>query len=206
MQVYTMSFVHTQPRYQCEAKENSSLPSLLICWLNMKRPGENKKREAKKRPDTPQPSSNPFAAAFQSFESNSGSSSSSPPQLEMDAVAEYLVDDASMATDSGSVPKSSFVFQCGPHHDCCGGFYNPSWKQFTRCQKRIAQHIRGQVCLTSHSYITCSTCPKVVHLGCWVQRADGTYMLPDSSVPFQCFECDYQKNVNNCAARLCTLT
>lgn len=193
-----MSCVHTQPRYQCEAKENSSLPSLLICWLNMKRtrPGETKKQETKK----------------QALESNSGSSSSSPPQLEMAAVAAYLVDDSSVATDSGSVhdsgpvPKSSFVFQCGPHHDCCGGFYNPSWKQFTRCQKRIAQHIRGQVCLTSHSYITCSTCPKVVHLGCWVQRADGTYMLPDNSVPFQCFECDYQKNVNNCAARLCTLT
>jgi len=206
VQVYTMSCVHTQPRYQCEAKENSSLPSLLICWLNMKRtrPGQTEKHADK------QPSSNPFAAAFQALGSNSGSSSSSPPQLGMAAVAEYLVDDSPTDSgsvhDSGPVPKSSFVFQCGPHHDCCGGFYNTSWKQFTRCQKRIAQHIRGQVCLTSHSYITCSTCTKVLHLGCWVQRADGTYMLPDSSVPFQCFECDYQKNVNSCAARECTLT
>ena len=155
-------------------------------------------------------SSNPFAAEFQGFfGSGSGSSSSPPPPLHMDAVAEYLVDDSLTGSDtraSGPVPKSYFVIQCGPHHDCCGGFYNTSWKQFTRCQKRINQHIRGQVCLTSHSYSTCSTCTKVLHHGCWVQRADGTYMLPDNSVPFQCFECDYQKNVNNCAARLCTLT
>jgi hypothetical protein len=148
----------------------------------------------------PLPSTNPFAAVFQAIE-HEDKSSPSPPQIQLEEVAKYLVSDD---LPGAPHPKSSSVFQCGPHHDCCGGFYNVAWQQFTRCQKRINQHARGQVCLTSHSYSTCTMCSKVLHHGCWVPKADGTYVLP-GSMSFQCFECDCKKNVKNCAARKCTL-
>ncbi len=84
---------------------------------------------------------------------------------------------------------TQLVAECGPHQDCCGGFYNYVSKEWTDCRKRISGHVRGQVCISSHRLYQCSTCTKVLHSQCWLQQANGTCMQPQTGVPFQCFDC-----------------
>jgi hypothetical protein len=84
---------------------------------------------------------------------------------------------------------------CGPHLDCCGGaLVNGS---FFKCTRRIGSrengHRRMVVCISSHSFFSCASCPNVVHDGCWVPNAGGkTFTRPSKLVSFSCTQCQSQ--------------
>jgi hypothetical protein len=100
---------------------------------------------------------------------------------------------------------------CGPHKDCCGGFFNHLDKSFTHCRKRLGfpfQHARGIVCLSKHSFYKCSSCNNVLHKECWLQKADGNCVLVQKDQTFQCLKCEMQKDTDQVvqrAARVYTL-
>ena len=86
---------------------------------------------------------------------------------------------------------------CGPHQHCCGGALHNG--VYTECERRLGkrggfQHSRGQVCLSQHKYFQCATCKEVVHSGCWVPTATGSYLLPSGLTPFHCYSCACKKH------------
>ena len=113
----------------------------------------------------------------------------------------------SEAAGGNSVPKASTKASnddssdsddlCGPHQHCCGGALRTG--VYTDCVKRLGkgggfQHSRGQVCLSQHKYFQCATCKEVVHSGCWVPTATGSYPLPSGLTPFHCYTCACKKH------------
>jgi hypothetical protein len=84
---------------------------------------------------------------------------------------------------------------CGPHLNCFGGtLLNGS---YAKCERRIGSrqdsHKRNVVCLSSHTFFRCATCPNVVHDGCWVPNAGGkSFTRPSTLVSFTCTECHSQ--------------
>jgi len=99
--------------------------------------------------------------------------------------------------NSSSSSSESDVDLCGPHDDCCGGAVRDG--VYTRCAKRLGkpglQHRRGIVCRSLHTFFQCATCQNVVHSGCWVRTAKGSFVLPSASVPFHCCPCDLIKGL-----------
>lgn len=122
--------------------------------------------------------------------SPSGASDDSLPQISEEQLQSYFAPDG--ASDCASESSDDL---CGPHQDCCGGSVLKG--SYTSCVKRLGkrlgkggyQHPRGQVCLSLHKYFQCATCQNVVHSGCWVRTAKGSFMLPTALTPFHCFAC-----------------
>jgi hypothetical protein len=123
--------------------------------------------------------------------SNSPSASSPAPDITNEEVKAFF---NSMSSASSS---ESDVDLCGPHDDCCGGTVRNG--VFTQCAKRLGkpgmQHRRGEVCRSLHPFFQCATCQNVVHSGCWVRTAKGSFVLPSTSVPFHCYPCDLIKGL-----------
>ena len=113
-------------------------------------------------------------------------SDESPPKITDQELSEYFVHSSSESDD----------VLCGPHQDCCGGAVCDG--AYTSCGKRLGkggfQHPRGQVCLSLHKYLQCAACKNVVHSGCWVRTAKGSFMLPSALTPFHCFTCASKKD------------
>ena len=122
--------------------------------------------------------------------SPSGASDDSPPQISEVELKSYFV-----APDAASESSDDL---CGPHQDCCGGSVLKG--SYTSCVKRLGkggcyQHPRAQVCLSLHKYFQCATCQNVVHSGCWVRTAKGSFMLPTALTSFHCFACALKQPV-----------
>ena len=124
--------------------------------------------------------------------SPSGASDDSPPHISEEQLKSYFVAPgaASDFVAPGAASDSSDDL-CGPHQDCCGGSVLKG--SYTSCVKRLGkggyQHPRAQVCLALHKYFQCATCKNVVHSGCWVRTAKGSFMLPSALTAFHCFAC-----------------
>lgn len=133
-------------------------------------------------------------------DSSPDSHSSSATPLSVEAVKKYM---KSSSSESESEPET-----CGPHINCCGGTVVND--VYAPCAKRLGkgglQHTRGQVCCSMHKYYKCASCKSVVHAGCVVKTASGSYSVPNESRPFQCCACEVTTcvQVTSCC-HLCTL-
>lgn len=130
-------------------------------------------------------------------ESHSGSSS--VPALSVQDVKKFL----NSSSESESEPDV-----CGPHINCCGGTVVND--VYAPCAKRLGkpglQHTRGQVCCSMHKHFKCASCKSVVHSGCVVKTASGSYLIPNEARSFQCCACEVATcvQVPSCC-HLCTL-
>ena len=142
-------------------------------------------KNVNKRPDL-SPSDRTSRARVHTADSERASESS--PSIDDAEMRSYFEKEYLPSSESPPPP-------CGPHLDCCGGaLLNGS---FSPCTRRIGSrenaHPRKTVCISSHSFFRCTTCPNVVHDGCWVPNAGGkTFTRPSKVVSFQCTQCHSQ--------------
>jgi hypothetical protein len=135
------------------------------------------------------------AGAVSSIQSPADHSVSHSPESEMLSVSEVQ----EFLTSDSALDQS-----CGPHKNCCGGFFNHLDKSFTHCRKRLGfplQHARGIVCLSKHPFYKCSSCNNVLHKDCWLQKANGNCVLVQKDQTFQCLGCEMQKGTNHVVQR-----
>jgi hypothetical protein len=160
-------------------------------------------------PDSPSPDHLALLEAGAFLVQSGGNSPDYSPD-NSEAVANFF---AVAASDGGphlqnhgdsALTTADLDESCGPHQDCCGGFFNHFDGSFTQCRKRLAQHARGLVCLAKHSFYKCSSCTKVLHKECWLQKANGNCVLVQKDQAFQCLECELQKATDHVIQRAVT--